>query len=98
MRPVFHHAPWRIQAHVSICVLSLLLERIAEIRVGDTWRNICAQLETLKVVEYDRGEARIQQTTQLRRETEALLKKLGVPTPPRLHSVAEIPATDAAAA
>jgi len=98
MRPVFHHAPWRIQAHVSICVLSLLLERVAEIRAGDTWRNICAQLETLKVVEYDRGEARIQQTTQLRRETEALLKKLGVPPPPRLHSVAEIPVPDAAAA
>lgn len=97
MRPVFHHAPWRIQAHVGICVLSLLLERVAEIRIGDTWRNICAQLETLKVVEYDRGEARIQQTTQLRREPELLLKKLGVPTPPKLHSVAEVPAPEAAA-
>ena len=97
MRPVFHHAPWRIQAHVTICVLSLLLERIAEIRAGDTWRNICAQLETIKVVEYDRGEARIQQTTQLRREAEALLKKLGAPPPPKVHSVAEIPAPEAAA-
>jgi transposase len=34
MRPVFHYRPWRIQAHVSIAVLALLLERIAEIRTG----------------------------------------------------------------
>lgn len=92
MRPVFHWRPWRIQAHVTLCVLALLLERIAEIRAGDTWRNICATLDTIKVVEYDRGEARIQQTTQLRREAEALLQKLGVPPPPRLHSVTAIPA------
>lgn len=96
MRPVYHYRPWRIQAHVTICVLSLLLERIAEIRVGDTWRNIAARLETLKVVEYDRGEARIQQTTQLRPEAAELLKKLGVPVPPRLHSVAEAPAPSVA--
>jgi hypothetical protein len=34
MRPVFHYRPWRIQAHISISILALLLERIAEIRVG----------------------------------------------------------------
>lgn len=96
MRPVFHHRPWRIQAHVSICVLALLLERIAELRAGDTWRNICAQLETLKVVEYDRDEARVQQTTQVRREVEVLLKKLQAPLPPKLHSVQQIPASPAA--
>jgi len=96
MRPVFHYRPWRIQAHVSICVLGLLLERIAELRAGDTWRNICAQLATIKVVEYDRGEARIQQTTLVRREAEALLKKLKVPRPPMLHFLQRLPAPAAA--
>ncbi|MGH7336487.1 MAG: IS1634 family transposase, partial [Myxococcota bacterium] len=90
MRPVFHWRPWRIQAHVTISVMALLLERIAEIRAGDTWRNILAQLDTIKVVEYDRGEARIQQTSELRDDIEALLVKLGVPLPPRLHSVEPI--------
>ena len=66
MRPVFHHRPWRIQAHVSICVLALLLERIAETRAGDTWRNIAANLGSIKVVEYDRAQARVRQTTQVR--------------------------------
>jgi transposase len=91
MRPVFHWRPWRIQAHVTISVLALLLERIAEIRGGDTWRNLVAKLDTIKVVEYDRGETRVQQTSELRAGVEELLVKLGVPLPARLHVVAPIP-------
>jgi hypothetical protein len=91
MRPVFHWRPWRIQAHVTISVLALLLERIAEIRAGDTWRNIVARLDTIKVVEYDRAEARIRQATELRRDLEPLLKKLRVPLPPKIHSVEAVP-------
>lgn len=94
MRPVFHYRPWRIQAHVTISVLALLLERVAEIRAGDTWRNIAARLEKIQVVEYDRGEARIRQTSEVRPEVEALLKKLRVAPPPKLHSVESAPSAD----
>jgi transposase len=87
MRPVFHHQPWRIHAHVSISVLALLLERIAEIRSGDSWRSVCARLERVKVVEYDRGEVRVQQTTELTPEVKGLLRKLKVPPPPKVHAV-----------
>jgi len=89
-RPIFHHRPWRIQAHVSICVLALLLERIAETRVGDTWRNIVAKLGTIKVVEYDRAQARVHQTTQVRADVAGLLKQLKVSQPPEIHGVTEI--------
>jgi hypothetical protein len=91
MRPVFHHASWRIQAHVTISVLALLLERIAEIRAGDTWRNIRAELEHVKVVEYDRGAARILQTTTLRPETDELLRRLRLGAPPKIHGAAPVP-------
>jgi transposase len=91
MRPVRHFRPWRIQAHVSISVLALLLERIAEIRAGDTWRNIAARLRTLKVVEYDRAEVRVQQTSEIRKETAELLGKLGVPLPTRVHAIGPVP-------
>lgn len=91
MRPVFHFRPWRIQAHVTISVLALLLQRIAEIRTGDTWRNVAAQLQKIQVVEYDRGEARIRQTTEVRPEVEALLKKLRVALPPKLHTIEAAP-------
>ena len=91
MRPVFHYRPWRIQAHVTISVIALLLERIVEIRAGDTWRNVRAELERVKVVEYDRGEARVLQTTELQHETSALLRKLRVAAPAKLLSVGPIP-------
>ena len=91
MRPVYHWAPHRIEAHIKLCVLALLLERIAEIRGGDTWRNIVAQLDTIKVVEYLRGAARVRQTTEVRGEVSALLSKIGVPGPPKLHHIEAAP-------
>lgn len=87
LRPVFHYRPWRIEAHVTISVLALLLERIAEIRAADTWRTIRARLETLKVVEYERGEVRVRQTTEMRPDIAALLRTLKVPPPPKLHAI-----------
>ena len=81
-RPVFHWRPHRICAHISLCVLALLLERVAEQRGGDTWRNILAQLDTIKVVEYERGTARVRQTTELRPDTLDLLRRLGFPRRP----------------
>ena len=91
MRPVFHYRAWRIQAHVSISVLALLLERVAEIRAGDTWRNLAAQLQKIQVVEYDRGEARVRQTTEVRPELELILRKLKIALPPKVHSVLPVP-------
>lgn len=95
MRPVFHRRPWRIHAHVTISVIALLLERIAEIRGGDTWRNLCATLERVKVVEYDRGEVRVQQTTAIAPEVTAILQALKLPPPPKLHAVGTTPAAGA---
>ena len=91
-RPMFHWRPHRICAHISLCVMTLLLERIAEIRAGDTWRNIRAQLEEIKVTEYTRGNVRVLQTTELSPETLAMLKRLKVPPPPRLHEISDAPA------
>jgi len=89
MRPVFHWLPHRIEAHVKLCVLSLLLERIAEIRAADTWRNLVAQLDTIKVVEYLRAGVRIRQTSEVRSNVAEILRKLGVSRPPKVHHLAE---------
>ena len=63
---------------------------LTEIRAGDTWRNIRAQLEAIKVVEYERAGVRVHQSTELRPEVAELLAKLRVKAPPKLHSVAPI--------
>lgn len=86
-RPIFHWTPHRICAHISLCVLALLLERMAEQRAGDTWRNILARLDAIKVVEYERGTARVLQTTEVRSETNEMLRRLRIALPPRLHRV-----------
>ena len=38
-----------------------------------------------------RGAARVHQTTQVRGEVSALLNKLGVPPPPKLHHIESAP-------
>lgn len=85
-RPVFHWQPRRINAHITLCVLALLLERIVEVRVGDSWRNILAQLDGLKVVDYERGTARIRQTTEVRPDVRKLLTVLKIDAPPKIHA------------
>jgi len=85
---MFHWRPHRISAHISLCVLALLLERMAEIRAGQTWRTIVAQLDMIKVVEYERAGSRVRQTTELRPAVGELLRRLKVPAPPKLHAVA----------
>jgi hypothetical protein len=89
-RPMYHWRPHRIHAHVRLCVLALLLERVAEIRTEQTWRNLLARLDTIKVVEYERTGTRIRQTTDVRAEIAALLRMLQVPQPPKLYQVKPI--------
>jgi hypothetical protein len=91
LRPVYHYRPWRIHAHVTITVLGLLLERIIEIRSGDTWRNVLDKLQTIKVVEYERDGVRVRQTTELRPQVQQLLARLKVALPPKLHNVQSQP-------
>ena len=87
VRPVYHWTPHRIVSHVKLCVLALLIERVAEIRCKDTWRNIRQSLDQLKVVSYRSGKKTIVQRTKLSPETAAILKSLKIPAPKRIFSV-----------
>jgi transposase len=93
MRPVFHWAPHRIEAHIKLCVIALLLQRIAEIRAGDTWRTIQEILQKIKIVKYSRGNTLVCQTTNIRPEARELLHRLQVPPPPQILRVEAIPET-----
>src|SRR5919197_2373608 len=87
IRPVYHWTAHRITSHVKLCVLALLLERAAEIRVGDTWRNLRFALEEVKAVRYRVHGLTIVQSTRLTAQVTAYLKKLGVKPPPRVLSI-----------
>jgi hypothetical protein len=91
LRPVDHGTAHRITSHVQRCVLTLLLQRAAEIRTGETWRHIRLALEELKAVRYHVQGTTIGQTTRPTAQAMAYLKKLGVPPPKCLLSVDRSP-------
>ena len=87
IRPVYHWTAHRMTSHVKLCVLALLIERAAEIRVGDTWRNLRVALEEVKAVRSRVHELTLVQSTRLTAPVLAYLKKLGVKPPPRVLSI-----------
>jgi DDE family transposase len=87
IRPVYHWTAHRLASHVKLCVLALLLQRAAEIRTGDTWRNIRLILEEVKAVRYRVRGTTIVQSTRLTAQATTLLKKLRVAPPPRRLAV-----------
>lgn len=93
IRPVYHWTQHRIIAHVKLCVLALLLQRVAEIRAKDTWRNISHVLEQVQAVELHVGSKAIVRTTKLTEAAERVLASLGVAKPKDVLDVRELPAT-----
>ena len=90
VRPMFHWAPRRIEAHVKLCVLALQVQRTAEIRTGLPWARIAHLLGTLKAVRYLTERQTIVQRTKIGPELAGLLKKLGISAPKQLMAVIEV--------
>ncbi len=82
LRPVFHHAPHRIHAHVFLTVLALLLERIAEHACEDTWRNIRDDLKSIKLAQLLSPNGTVLQVTEPSPEAINRLKSLDLKNPP----------------
>ncbi len=65
LRPVYHHREDRIRAHVQLQWLALLLLRVAETAVGDTWRNIRDELERIHLVTLATNDGQVAQRSEL---------------------------------
>jgi transposase len=81
LEPLYHWLPRRIRAHVKICVLALLLERVAELRCQQTWPRIRRVLARLVVGEYRTPCYRFFRRNELDPEVERLMLLLGTPLP-----------------
>jgi len=88
VRPMFHWMPQRITAHVKLCVLALMIQRAAEIATAMTWRQIQDLLAPIKAVRYTTEGRTIVQTSKIRPESRAALKKLDISTPKTILDVA----------
>jgi Transposase DDE domain len=87
LRPVFHRKDERIRAHVLICFLALVIIRVSETRTDDTWRNLRAELGTIRQGHFRSSDGEFTQTTELTAHQRELHSQIDVPEPPRFGHV-----------
>jgi len=85
MRPAYHRREDRIEAHVQLCWLALLLLRVAETEAGDTWRNLRNELDRIHLVALATNEGTVSQRTELTPGQRRILGALSLPEPPRFY-------------
>jgi Transposase DDE domain len=85
LRPAYHRREDRIESHVQLCWLALLLLRVAETEIGDTWRNIRNELDRMHLVTLSTSEGNVSQRTELTAQQRRILKTLELPEPPRFY-------------
>jgi transposase len=78
---MYHWAARRIEAHVKICVLALLMERLAEISCGQSWHRIRRGLEELQISYFSTAEHAFYRTNELTSKVRSLLKTPKIPLP-----------------
>ena len=83
MRPAYHRREDRIESHVQLCWLALLLLRVAETAAGDTWRNLRNELDRMHLVTLATNEGTVAQRTELTPSQRHIIKALELPEPPR---------------
>lgn len=87
LRPLYHRKDERIEAHVLLCFLALLLVRLAERQTGQTWDQIRAIMERLHLGEFSSKDGRILQRTELTPEQTNLLKRFNITPPPKIQNL-----------
>jgi hypothetical protein len=94
IRPVYHRREDRIRAHVQLCWLALLVLRVAETRVGDTWRNIRNELDRIHLVTMATSKGIVSQRSELTPGQRHILGALELPVPPLFFEFTPAPDED----
>ena len=81
LTPMYHWAPRRIEAHVKICVLALLIERAVEKSTGCPWGQLREALRSLQASEYLTKSHRFFQRNLPSKKAASALKSLDIKLP-----------------
>ncbi len=84
LRPVYHSKDDRIRSHVLLCWLALLLIRIAEVEIEQSWPRIRRQMQQQYLVDLFGKNGRILQHTELTSPQRNILNKLNIKPPKRI--------------
>ncbi|MGI9951024.1 hypothetical protein V3F56_01590 [Moorellaceae bacterium AZ2] len=87
LRPIYHRLSDRIHAHVLLCWLGLLLVRVAEMKVQDSWRSIRQILERMHLGEFVGPHGRVLQRTETTLPQQHILRGLGIKEPPQIMAL-----------
>jgi transposase len=90
MSPIHHWVPRRIEAHIKICVLALLIERLAELRCDKPWSRIKQDLEELQIFHFSTAEHRFFRRNELTRRVRSILKSLSISTPKLIQGLEKL--------
>ncbi len=88
IRPMYHRTRERITAHVFVSVLALLLERIAELRTGESWPRVRHALEGIAAVLFRSPSHQILQTARPTPQALKHLAAMKIPPPRQILSLA----------
>jgi hypothetical protein len=89
-RPMFHWSPRRIEAHVRLCSIFLVVQRYAETRTGRSWDQMRRLLELCKVIQFRVAGRECFKQTHSGEELRELLTRLDVPLEAPLGQVPTI--------
>lgn len=78
MTPMYHWVPRRIETHVRLCVLALLIERVAELSCGKPWGQIREALDRLQATKFENSFHRFFHRNELNSETRKILKSVKI--------------------
>lgn len=87
LRPIYHRLERRIRAHVSVCVLTYLLERLVELATGATWVTNRDALQGIAAVTWSRTEGKVVQVEQPSPVAASIFRKLDLSLPPPFLSL-----------
>ena len=91
MTPMYHWIPRRIETHVKICILALLIERVSEIACKEPWSRIRRKLEKLQISQFISSEYEFFQRNEIPSSTRKILKDLDISPPPLVMGLEKLP-------
>lgn len=81
MCPIYHWTPRRIETHIKLCVLALLIERVCEVECGVPWNRIQHALEGLQVSEFRTNSHSLFRRNEITDDVRNILNTLNIPIP-----------------
>ena len=90
MTPMYHWVPRRIETHVRLCVLALLIERVAELSCNKPWSQIREALDRLQATKFENSSHCFFHRNELNPETSKILKSLKIKAPKKVLEIEKI--------